>query len=143
MPESAEEAILGALNAKLATPAFTPTLAIAWPNVKFTPTVGTPYLRATILRGETVQSSLGSAGLNRHVGLYQIDVFYPVEKGEVLPLQIASQIVERFKRGTSMTRSGVTVRVEAPPSILPMMIDNGWAIVPVRVRWFCDAANPS
>lgn len=69
--------ITAALNTRLSSLASHPP--IAWPNTKYIPIIGTTYLRPTLLPAETVLSSLARG--QTHRGIYQVDVFVPVEKG--------------------------------------------------------------
>jgi hypothetical protein len=143
MAETVEEATLGALNTRLATLTFSPVIPVAWQNIKYTPTVGTPYLRPTLRRADPAQVTLGPAGYNRHQGFYQVDLFDKIEIGEAALLKKASAIVAHFKRGTVLIREGFTVRIMRPPAVLPITYENGWSMTPVRVFWTCDAGNPA
>lgn len=53
---------------------------IVWENdIKYTPTIGTRYWRATVL---PLRSELSNANaLQKHQGIFQVDVFVPAESG--------------------------------------------------------------
>ncbi len=69
--------IYAALNTRLNS--LTSHPPIAWPNTKYVPILGTTYLRPTLLPAETILSSLARG--QTHKGIYQVDVFVPLEKG--------------------------------------------------------------
>jgi hypothetical protein len=122
--------------------ARSPTVAVAWPNKPFSPSQGEAWLRMTVLPAETFAAAVGSAAANRHSGLLQIDVFWPPGEGLKAPLELADEIAAHFKRGSSIS-GAVTVSVNRPPSVLPAAREDSWFIVPVRVPYTADLANPS
>ncbi|MEJ8571228.1 DUF4128 domain-containing protein [Microbaculum marinum] len=138
-----ETKVLRALVAWLKTVSFSPALPIAWPNVDFDPPSEATWLRATWLPAETAPATLGEGGENRHSGLFQVDVFVPLEIGHIVPTEYAGAIARAFKRGSDFTSDGVTVRVVTPPSVLTGYKQPPWYGVPVRIRYFADIPNPS
>lgn len=137
-----ETHIMEALFARLASLTLSPTMPIAWPGTDLRPPSG-GYLRASHLPNTTAQITLGTSGLNRHVGLFQIDVMWPESEGLTEPLERAGAVIAHFARGTTMTRGGVTVRVTSPPSLAPAQHDPPFMMVPVSIPYFADTANPS
>lgn len=116
--------------------------AIAWPNASFEPTADTTWYRTTYMPGEPYAIEVMEGGRNRHVGLYQIDVFAKLGVGEGAASDLADTVVGYFKRGTVLIYGTVSVVIEkawreqgrADPE-LPY-----WHI-PVRVRWRADMSN--
>lgn len=136
-----ETKILEGFAARLAAMTFTPALPVSYPNRSFTPPASGKYLRARHLPNNTTQISLGSTGFNRHQGLFQIDVMWPLDSGEVAPKEIAGQIIAHFKRGTEFTREGLLIRIPEPPSVAPALVDGVSFMIPVTIRYQADAAN--
>lgn len=101
--------ISAALDARLNAMAALPP--VAWQNVSFTPTSGVLYLRPTLLPAPTVQAGLGDIGLDAYQGIYQIDIFAAVGGGRGLAEAQADLIGDQFKRGTSLTSGGISVRL--------------------------------
>ncbi len=66
-----------ALHTRLATLGSSPP--VAWPNVAYTPTQNTTFIRPTLLPAQTRLETL--AGQQVHSGIYQIDIYVPLEKG--------------------------------------------------------------
>lgn len=121
-------------------PGYTSAM-IAAPNVPFTP--GQRYLRASILRNTTRQITLGTAGYNRHVGIFQVDVMWPENGGETSPVEIAGAIAAHFKRGTTFTYQDVIIRITMPPTIAPGLQSPPSYMVPVSIAYQADAPNPA
>jgi len=136
-----ETKIAEGFAARLAALVFTPALPIAWPNVAFTPPASGKYLRANHLPNTTSQISLGTSGQNRHIGLYQIDVLWPLNSGDTAPKEIAGAIAAHFKRGTEFTRETVLIRIPSPPSIAPALVGSASYQIPVTVSYLADVAN--
>ena len=132
-----EAGILDALLFRLSS--YTTTLDIAYPGFEFTPDGN--YLEAQIVPNTVVQSSLGTNGYNRHEGLMQITVVWKTGAGVIAPAEIASEIVAHFKRGTAITRNGLTVKTR-PPRTTQAIPDGGWLRFPVIIPWFVDSLNP-
>jgi hypothetical protein len=139
--EGIEAKIMAALMGRLQALPQSPT--VAWPGLDFQPAIGTPYLRPSFLSVPTVQATLGLAGFNRYSGILQVSVFHPINQGIIAPTEIAAAVAAHFKRGTSMAQGGVTVRVEAPPTVNTALTEDGWHHTPVSISWFADVPNPS
>jgi hypothetical protein len=114
--------------------------SVAWENVSFTPTTGTTYLRPFLLPGEPVQAELGTAGQNRHSGIYQISIYAPAGVGTSAAGTLRDNLIDFFKRGTTMTYSDITVQIQkAFPG--PMLQETDWIHIPITIRYRLLAAN--
>lgn len=143
MATGIEAKILEGLLARLATLTTTPTaMPVAWPNVVYDPPE-TGYLRASHLPNTTEQVTLGGSGRNRHFGLFQVDVMWPKGTGNIAPMEIASQVVAHFKRGTSFTQNSVLILINSPPSVAPPIDADPFIQIPVTIEYQADTANPS
>lgn len=86
---------------------------IDWENYGFSPAdlprnATDLFLRETLLPAATDGACLFEDGLERHSGIYQVDVFIPEGEGRsTWPDTIAT----RFKRGTILTYNGINVRI--------------------------------
>lgn len=127
--------VQSALNDRLNTDF--PTTPVAWENYPFSPTTGTPYLRAWILPAESDVVTLGPNPVILRTGIFQIDCCYPLGKGWGPAKSKAAEIVEDFKAGTRFVYNGLTVQVDrAWPG--PGAIDEqGWYRVPVSIKYSC------
>lgn len=126
--------ILNALNTRLSTVSGLP--AVKWPNDGQTPepVQGTNFIRVTWMPANSVLFSLD--GKEKHIGLYQIDVFTQLKKGSAPGLLIADSIREHFKAQNSLTSGGDIVHIQAiSPS--PPQRDDGWWITTLTIQYLC------
>jgi len=114
--------------------------SIAWENKSFTPVAGTRWYRATFLPGMAQAAAVGVDAQNRHYGLMQVDVCEPKNLGDALAGTEAERIATCYKRGTVLTYSGVSVRVERAyrGAAIP---NEDWFMVPVLIEYRSDVAN--
>lgn len=103
-----------ALETGLST--ITPTLATAYENVPYTPITGTPYQTVYILFNTPDNATLGD-GLYHEKGYMQVSLKYPLNNGSTLCASRAELVRQKFKRGATFTKDGVSVTVEKTPSV--------------------------
>lgn len=137
-----ETSIVEALMARLATLTLSPALPVAWPNVDYTPPAA-GYLRVTHAPNTATQVTLGTEGKNRHIGIFQVDVMLPIIIGISTPMEKAGAVAAHFKRGTVLTKDGISVRITRPPEIRPALQSLPYIQVPVIIRYQADADNPA
>ena len=75
------------------------TTPIAWQNVSYFPTVGTPFVFLEILHSTSEQITLGAAGsrLFREFGIIYANIFTPVNEGTKRALEYADSISAIFR----------------------------------------------
>lgn len=125
-----DEVIRQALEAHLAS--MPGALAAAYENKTFKPSVGVPYWRVNILPAEPEDAVHGSA-LVFERGIFQVTLCYPDEAGTGGIEAMANDLKARFKRGTSLVRSGLTIIVMRHPSKSTGYIDGDRYCVAVSV----------
>lgn len=119
--------IIAALDAHLV--ALADGTPIAWPNLDYDPSLGTVYYRPRYLPVDTSQVSMGSAGKDKTLGIYQIDIMHPKgggRSGKIDPL------ADHFKRGSVIAYNGVSVVVRTVALGTPIN-DGAWYAIPVSV----------
>lgn len=116
--------------------AMSPSLATAYENTPYTPIVGTPYQRVTLLLADPFQPEIGRMTQER--GFLQVSLAYPLNAGPSAAATRAELIRDTFYRGRSFTASGITVTIEKTPEISPAMIEPDRYVVPVRIRFFAN-----
>jgi hypothetical protein len=132
-----------AMFARLKTAPVTPTMPpIAWPNKPFTPVVGSPYLRATMMPAEPLTIASFVQGENRYSGIMQVDVFVPDGDGTKRATTIADIVGNHFKRGLTVAAQTFSILIRRPPYMLSPYKDGAWWGIPVRVYYIADVANP-
>lgn len=107
---------------------------VAWPNVAYEPTIGTLWLRPTLLPADTVAATLGSTGTDENLGVYQVSVFAPSGTGKGAAVVMADAIAERFKPMTKLTYNGLLVRC-VTASIGSAVQNGDWYHVPVYINY--------
>jgi hypothetical protein len=110
------------------------SLPTAWENSGYEPTIGTLYIRPTILPANTFQAGLGASGLDDNFGIYQIDIFSEAGKGKGAAIIKADVIANAFKRGTVLTYNGVSVRL-GNVSRGSGSRDGAWFVLPVFINY--------
>ncbi|MBA9063894.1 MULTISPECIES: phage tail terminator-like protein [Methylobacterium] len=137
-----EAAIQAALYRHLKATKLPVALPIAPEGRNFDPK-GRAYLRSTFLPAETTSFGTESDGDIIYGGLFQIDVFWPVNEGLTRPLTHAAMLAARFCRGTRLTANDLEVRIDQPASVLGAQQEPNWLHIPVRARWAVYAGPPS
>jgi len=140
--DAVEVAIKKAFCSRVSAFAITQGLAASYPNVEFAtpaPSKTTQWLRVAFLPASLYPIALGFTDNNQYFGLCQIDAVQGQGIGELAPSRLASLIIAYFARGTQMISDGFTIDILAPPFCGPMMKDDPWVFVPVRVPYNCFA----
>jgi hypothetical protein len=136
MATTVEAKIAEALFAKLEALVFSPVLPIAWTNKAFTPPADGKWLRASDIPASTEPYSLSGASAEI-IGLLQVDVFWPLNRGLAEPKDIAGAIVAHFRPPTDLfLDDGTRVRTTRA-SIAPHLIDGQNIMLPVTIRYRC------
>lgn len=109
--------------------------AVAYPGVRYEPTVGTPFVRLAILQGESIQMNMAAAGRRtyRHNGMVIIQCFRPTHEGEKPALDLADAAAAVF-RGTTLA-SGIIFR---SPTVDVVGAEGGWFQVNVSIPFQFD-----
>ncbi len=100
--------IQAALDTKLATLSGLPS--VAWDNTKFIPTLGTTFLRPTLLPASSSLFTLNE--VRRNPGIYQVDIFTEVEKGPSAGLALADSIKTLFEGARRLTAGADTIFIK-------------------------------
>lgn len=113
-----------------------PAMPIAWENVSYTPTLGTPYLRAHWFPVESKPITLGSSPFIERKGFFQIDCVYPAGQGWGDARSKVAEIVAAFPPRTSFIYNGLEVNIEEikPHKGLP---GDGWYMIPTDIYVNC------
>ena len=124
--------VRAALQSKL--DGMSPSLDTAWENFKYDPVDGTPYQAAYLL--PSVENPTMGDDFHRLIGIFQINLYYPLKAGTATAEARAELIKTTFKRGTSMTSGGITTRIERTPEIPQGRADGDRWMIPIKIRWF-------
>lgn len=125
--------IRSALETQLNT--ITPALATAWENVPFLPVAGTPYQSAYVLMATPVNAELGYGAPFTEQGIFQINLFYPLDQGAAAAMAQAELIRSAFPFAKSLVANGTIVTIIATPEVSPARAEDDRYLVPVKVRF--------
>jgi len=128
------KAIRNALNARLNTLPSLPN--VAWENIAFTPKTTETHLRVNFLPAPTRPAANHKSAMDFESGIYQIDVYSPQDQGPNPASDVAESIRQHFSRGSTLVNSGITVNVEATPSMTSNDREGGFWRVRLTVPWF-------
>jgi hypothetical protein len=116
-----------------------PLLPIAWENVPYVPTLGTPYLEAHLLPAEPEILTLGATPYQERRGIFQVSCFYPSipsDNGWGKAKRGAAEVVAAFPVTLRFVYNGLTVVIEKTwPG--PGLSQDGWYMVPVSIQYHC------
>jgi hypothetical protein len=118
--------IMNTLNSRLAQLSSLPPTA--WPNVPFIPTTGTPWIRVDLLPADSALETI--QGSEEHLGVYQVSVFAPLDKGTSAALVQADVIADHFAADRDL--SGLRIR---SISVGQPMREESWLMVPVSIEY--------
>ena len=84
-----------------------PTVTVAWPNVDFNPDPGKPYVRVTVLPGDSRQAAIGKTRLWRNVGVVMVQIFVPLSQGDEAARALGDSVTTALR---GVTVSGVHLK---------------------------------
>lgn len=116
--------------------ALTPALATAWENARYEPQIGTPYQRVTLLPGVPENPTRGP--FVRELGLLQVSLFYPLDKGPAAAEARAKLIKDWFPRALTLTNGGIITIISNTPYNMSGSIDEDWWMLPVRIPYYAN-----
>ena len=109
---------------------------IVWPNTSYTVTTGTPYCEVFFLPSNPDASEIGTRKTENVTGVFQIDIYYPVEQGDGAMLEVVDILKNTFGRGDNIEYGESCVRVlSAYPSGAPSIDDGSWFKQVFDVSW--------
>ncbi len=111
---------------------------IAWENIDFVPSVNVPYIRPFVLSAPTLGASVD--GWSMFSGIYQIDIYYPVNKGVASILQCVDDIYNHFKSDPVLSSHGVEVYIRQISSP-GLTNENGYCRGTVQINYECWIYN--
>lgn len=94
----------------------------------------TNYLSASFLPNETSNSELGD-GQEQLRGLFQVSVFWESGAGLRSALNVVSQLIEHFAKGTTLWRDGLKVVIDRKPWAASPIQEDDRVQVPVTIQY--------
>lgn len=126
--------IRAALEKHLAdTPSILPD--VAWENVDYTPTTGTPFLKVQFQPTSRRPSVLGLTPEHRYQGIMTILCYQPEGSGPGSSQDLTDQLLARFNSTTDISWDGIIVSVEYSQQE-SSYINSPWYVTPITVAWY-------
>lgn len=107
---------------------------VAWQNIKYEPVNGTLYIRPTLLPADSTVATIGT-GTDINQGIYQIDIFSPLDEGKNEAMLMSDTIAEQFKRDKELVYNGRTVVIRSTSQRI-MSNEDSWAHYMVEVVYY-------
>lgn len=137
MATSIEGRIFDVLAARLA--AFASVPPIAWPDKEFTPPSNRKWLRVTQFRAGTEPVAIAGT-TDSHVGFMQVDVFWPLNRGETEALDVAAAIRSHFRSSRKYYGTGVVVEITSARAGSTIR-DADQTQIPITINWRAIAST--
>ena len=106
---------------------------VAWENVNYSPTHGTPWIRPTLILGDADIATLDRRQSN--VGVYQVDAFYPTEKGSKDLNEKLDEIYDLFKTENKIETADVSVFIDAVTKLGASEREEAWFVGSIQVNF--------
>ena len=115
---------------------MTPSIpAIAYDNVPYTPTVGTSFIKASLVPTSRRPAVRGLNPSNRYQGIFAILICTPEESGSGAGLDLADAITDRFEATTDISAGGIIVSLDYAEVGLSYP-DAPYYCTPVTIGWY-------
>lgn len=124
-----------ALENHLATTPAPALPAIAWPNVPFVRTEGTPFIHVEFLPVTRRPAVVGPNPEHRISGLFYMTIYTPEDRGASSGMLLADRLVTRFNGSSAIVAPNVTVRLEYSEVKSPLH-EPPFFVIPVETGWF-------
>lgn len=108
---------------------------IAWENINYTPIKESPYLRPTVMMSPSSLLNLDVLQLNE--GIYQVDLFYPLEQGSGDLSSMADRIYDLFKSQQQIVSNDTTVYIKQISRTTPAIVEDAWFMASVEINFKC------
>ena len=125
--------IRSALEVSLSAVAGVPQ--IAWENVKYVPTTGTPYLKPVLVPTLREPSVRGLNPQMLYRGFYTITCYVPQGNGPSVVDDLADSIIDAFEATTDITDGTTIVSIRYAERGLGVE-DGAFYAVPVTIGWY-------
>jgi len=131
--------ISAALDTNLNTFATDNSIPVAWENIDYKPTVGTLFVRPTLLPADTAPIGISYISALDHLGVYQVDVIAPLDGGKGQAILKADLLATAFPRGDLIYNSKI-VRIKSTSRSAGVR-DGAYYIVSVIINYQSITGN--
>lgn len=110
---------------------------IAWEGVTFPTVPNAPYISVRMLPARPENPTFGGAH-SREIGLLQLTLYYPTQRGTNAIMTRAELIRSTFPRGASFSNGGVVVNIPHKPELYPAMVGEEIITCIIRIPYWAD-----
>lgn len=95
------------------------------------------FCRSTLMNSEPMALTVGPNGNNQYKGLYQVDLFYPQDRGTLAQNELAALVISAFPRSLILNdvTSGLNVHVDMSWQQTAYTVQQNYYVVPIVIRW--------
>lgn len=106
---------------------------IAYANINFSSSQGTPFVKPSLI---PARSKLYSLEEELHQGIYQVDIYTPIDKGTAPILLIADSIRDSFKNQNTLVSDTDTIYIQEISISKTQQMDGWWNCF-VEINYIC------
>lgn len=114
-----------------------PAFPTAYENTPYTPVDGVPYQRAYLILATPDNPTLGGS-FYREVGVFQVNLYYPLQSGTVTASTKADAIRNTFKRGNSFVKDDHIIAIEKTPEIPQGVVEADRWMQSIKIRFYAN-----
>ena len=122
-----------ALETRLSTTSGLPS-DVAYQNTGYEPTIGTEWVRPTLLRAPASMAEIND--VQAFPGVFQIDVMVPTDAGSQRLNVLLDAIYDHFKADRDLVEGSTTVLIDEI-NILPSLRDGAFYMGSIEVNYIC------
>lgn len=97
---------------------------------------GKPFSRTTLIPARPNVLTVGTSGRDELIGIFQIDLFYPIASGSSAASAMADAVVAAFPRTYDVAAGSSRLRVTQSWREVGRVIEQMY-VIPVTLAWSC------
>lgn len=109
--------------------------AIAWENVEYSPTTGTPFIKVQFQPTSRRPSVMGLLPEHRYQGIMTILCYQPEGSGPGNSQDLTDSLLSHFNSTTDISWDGIIVSVDYSQQE-SSYINSPWYVTPITVAWY-------
>ncbi len=118
-------------------------IPVGWENVSFTPDTSKSHFRVNFIPANSVATARFKSAMVRETGIYQIDVYTPLDRGTITNDTLVGALRVYFKRGTSLTTVNDTpVYIAETPRVSQSRREGPFYRSTIEVEWVAHFSQP-
>ena len=116
------------------TMTFTPAIGV-YDVMQQTDAIEAQHIEVQFLPNESTELSVGNDAPKWHQGFLQMTVVWPTGQGVVAPALYVDQIIDHWRKGTTLFGTGFKLKVNRTPWDGQPFKDGKWVRIPVSIPY--------